>query len=148
MINKIIDAISETIYNEFGDDYEIYTESVEQGLKEPCFSIIPLNLTNDLYRNKKYYRENPFCIHYFPSTNNKKNECNKVSERLFDCLEYIKIKEVLDKKEILSKTMGTNMKCECTDDVLHFFVNYNMFVYKVEDKEKMDSYDYDTDVKG
>lgn len=36
MIDKIIDAISTTIYAEFGDDYEIYTESIEQGLKEPC----------------------------------------------------------------------------------------------------------------
>ena len=76
MINKITDAISEAIYDEFGDGHEIYTEEVEQGLQEPCFAIIPLNLTNDLYRNKRYYRKNPFCIHYFPSTNDKRNECN------------------------------------------------------------------------
>ena len=29
MINKIIDGISVAINAEFGDDYEIYTESVE-----------------------------------------------------------------------------------------------------------------------
>ena len=39
MINKIIDGISVAINSEFGDPYEIYTESIEQGLVEPCFSI-------------------------------------------------------------------------------------------------------------
>ena len=43
MINEIIDGISVAINTEFGDDYEIYTESIEQGLEEPCFSILCLN---------------------------------------------------------------------------------------------------------
>ncbi len=30
---------------------------------------------------------------------------------------------------------------------LHFFVNYNMYVEKLEEKTPMDSYDYNTDVK-
>ena len=37
MINKIIDGICAVINLEFGDEYEIYTESIEQGLEEPCF---------------------------------------------------------------------------------------------------------------
>ena len=49
MINKIIDGISVAINAEFGDDYEIYTESVEQGLNEPCFSILCLNPTNEQF---------------------------------------------------------------------------------------------------
>lgn len=39
MINKIIDGISISLNAEFGDDYKIYTESIEQGLKEPCFRL-------------------------------------------------------------------------------------------------------------
>ena len=43
MINKIIDGISIALNAEFGNDYEIYTDNIEQGLKEPCFSIVCLN---------------------------------------------------------------------------------------------------------
>ena len=32
MINKIVDGISKAINEEFGDDYEIYTEEIELGL--------------------------------------------------------------------------------------------------------------------
>ena len=43
MINNIISAISNAIYLEFGDEYEIYTQDVKQGLQEPCFSIFCIN---------------------------------------------------------------------------------------------------------
>lgn len=66
MINKIIDAISISINLEFSDGYEIYTESIEQDLKEPCFSIFCLNPTNELFLNKRYFRTNQFGIQYFP----------------------------------------------------------------------------------
>ena len=66
MINKIIDGISVAINAEFGYDYEIYTESVEQGLNEPCFSILCLNPTNEQFLGRRYFRNNQFCIHYFP----------------------------------------------------------------------------------
>ena len=39
MINEIIEAISVALNEEFGDEYEIYRESVRQDLKEPCFFI-------------------------------------------------------------------------------------------------------------
>lgn len=141
MINKIIDGISEAIFSEFGNDYEIYTESIEQGLKEPCFSIVCLNPTNNLFRDKKYFRQNQFCIHFFPVTQNKKEECNAVIEKLYSCLEYIEI-------AANGKTMGTNMKSEYSDGILNFFVNFDMYVFKIEESEKMDSYNSKTDVKG
>ena len=34
--------------------------------------------------------------------------------------------------------MGTNMRGELVDDVLNFLVNFNMFVYKVEDADLME----------
>ena len=43
MVNRIIDGISIRINEVFGDDYEIYSEDIEQGFKEPCFFILPLN---------------------------------------------------------------------------------------------------------
>ncbi len=37
MLNDIMDAVTRRLNELFGDDYEIYTDVVEQGLKEPCF---------------------------------------------------------------------------------------------------------------
>lgn len=140
MINKIIDAISEAIFTEFGDGYDIYTESIEQGLVEPCFSILCLNPTNDLFLGKRYKRTNQFMIQYFPSTDEKNKECNVVMERLFDCLETITVQGDL--------TRGTKMNGEMVDGVLNFQVNFDMFVYKVENLDnKMDSYSVTTDAR-
>lgn len=148
MINKIVDGISKAINEEFGDDYEIYTEEVEQGLKEPCFSIVCIEPTNNLFRQNKYFRKNPCCIHYFPSSKEKRLECYKVLERLYISMEYIEIEENFENKTIKSKVMGTNMNGVYDDGVLHFFVNYDMYVNKMEEKTiPMNSYDYNTDVK-
>lgn len=141
MINKIIDAISISLNSAFGDGYEIYTESIEQGLEEPCFSVFCLNPTNNLFRNNKYFRTNQFCIQYFPSTAEPKAECNAVLEKLYDCLELITVTDDL--------TGGSRMNGEIVDGVLNFFINYNMFVYKVEAPgENMGDLDVKTDVKG
>jgi hypothetical protein len=133
MINKIIDAISISINSEFGDGYEIYTESIEQGLEEPCFSIFCLNPTNRLYMNKRYFRTNQFCIQYFPSTDEPKAECNSVLEKLYECLELIDMNG--------DSIRGTSMKGEIVNGVLNFFVNYNIFMYKVEEKTLMETLD-------
>lgn len=124
MINSIIDSIGISLNAEFGDKYTIYSESIEQGLKEPCFFISCLNPTNQLFFDKRYFRQNQFCIQYLPENagNIARTGCNDVAERLFNCLEYITVENDL--------VRGTQMKCEIIDDVLHFFVNYDMFIYK------------------
>lgn len=126
MINSIIEAISISLNEEFGDDYTNYTEEINQGLKEPCFFISCLNPTQKLFFGKRYFRENQFCIQYFPFDKmREKEECNDVAEKLFDCLEYINVTGDL--------VRGTKMKYEVTDGILNFFVNYDMFVYKKTD---------------
>ena len=140
MINKIIDGISISLNAEFGDDYKIYTESIEQGLKEPCFSIVCVNPTNELFRGKKYFRKNLFCIQYFPKGEDKRSECMDALERMFDCLEVIKVGEDLQG--------GTSMHGEVVDQVLNFFVNYDMFVYKVESTDAMETMDLTSNVEG
>lgn len=148
MINKVIDGISKAINEEFGDDYEIYTEEIEQGLKEPCFSIVCINPTNNLFRQNKYFRQNLFCIHYFPSSKEKRLECQQILEKLYLILEYIDIEEVFEGVKTINKTMGTEMNGEYSDGVLNFFVNYDMYVNKLEEKTtSMNSFDYNTDVK-
>lgn len=140
MINKIIDGISISLNAEFGDNYKIYTESIEQGLKEPCFSIICVNPTNELFRGKKYFRKNLFCIQYFPKGEDKYSECMDALERMFDCLEVINVGE--------DPQRGTSMHGEVVDQVLNFFVSYDMFVYKVESTDSMETMDLTSNVEG
>lgn len=141
MINAIIDGISMAINAEFGDTYEIYTESIEQGLEEPCFSILCLNPTIKQFLGRRYFRTNQFCIHYFPGSDNIRFECNEVMERLSKCLEIITVDGDLIR--------GTSVHTEFTEDVLHFFVNYDLFTYKPEgEKMQMETLETKTDLKG
>lgn len=141
MINKLIGSISIILNNEFGDNYEIFTESVEQGLKEPCFFIKCLKTTNSHYINNKYERIHLFCIQYFPSTSEKNYECNEVQERLNQCLEYIQVGEDL--------TRGTKMHGEMIDGILNFFINYDFYILKqVTTEERMSVIQNKSIVKG
>lgn len=124
MINSIIESISVSLDAEFGSRYNIYREEKRQGLKEPCFFILCINPTNRLFLNKRYFRTNQFCIHYFPEHDGNKNEeCHETAERLFHCLEWLEVDG--------DPVMGTKMRYEIDEGILHFFVNYDLFVRKV-----------------
>ncbi len=141
MINSIIDSISIALNAEFGDCYKNYKEEKKQDLEEPCFFIQCLNPTQRLFLNKRYFRKNQFCIQYFPETGDKNEECLAVAERLLECLEYLTVNSDL--------VMGTKMHYEVIDGILHFFVNYDMFVYKIaETVPIMEEVSAETSVKG
>ena len=133
-VNSIIEAIGAALNEEFGDKYTIYAEEVKPGLTEPCYFISCINPSgrqllgnsNSHYLASRYYRENRFCIQYFPlDENNGKAESSGVAERLFYCLE-----EIIADGDLLR---GTDMSFEYTDGILSFFVNYNFFVYKIRE---------------
>lgn len=141
MINSIIDSISIALNAEFGDRYKNYKEEKKQDLEEPCFFIQCLNPTQRLFLNKRYFRKNQFCIQYFPETSDKNEECFAVAERLLERLEYLTVNRDL--------VMGTKMYYEVVDNILHFFVNYDMFVYKIaETMPTMQKVSTKTSVKG
>lgn len=141
MINSIIQSISISLNAEFGDDYTIYTESVEQGLNEPCFFIFCLNPTNRVFLGKRYFRENGFCLQYLPADKDQaREECNAVAERLYSCLEYITVTGDL--------VRGTKMSYEVIDGVLNFFVNYDLFFYKSTSSDAMEEISESVTMKG
>lgn len=142
MINSIIEAISIALNKEFGDEYRVYADNVEQGLVEPCFFVSCVSQSEKLFMGKRYFIENLFCVQYFPKDlSREKEECNETAQRLFNCLEWLKVAEDL--------TMGTKLRGELVGGVLSFFVNYNMFVYKVGgSKPPMEELAEKTTVKG
>lgn len=76
----------------------------------------------------RYERKYPFDIHFFPDTelvdgiSTINNQLNEVTERLFTALEYITVDNSL--------VRGTSINAEIVDNVLHFFINFNMIVKK------------------
>lgn len=139
MINEIIDGISEAIYEDFGDGYNIYTEEVEQGLEKPCFSIVCVKPTSNLYRGRRHQIVNLFCIYYFSSTSDTTAESMAVVDRLYDCLEYIKVDGDL--------TRGTNMRAEVAElNTWAFFVEYDMFVIKTEEIDNMEELELEEEI--
>lgn len=140
-IEKIIDGISLALNAEFGDEFNIYTEYVKQGLNEPCFTIVLVKPSINQFLGKRYYRTHLFCVNYFPkSTNEAKLECFNVEERLMNCLEYITVDG--------DSVRGKNMFGEMSDGVLAFMVEYNMFVNKEQVTEPaMETLQQSTDIR-
>lgn len=117
MIENIINAISTRLYDLFGDEYTIYIDDVQQGLKEPCFIITIIELMRNDYLRGRYNISVPFDIIYIPKNNNY--NVYSVSEILLDNLDFV---ENADHK---NKYIGRNMRSEVIEKELHFFVDYN-----------------------
>lgn len=124
MINDIIDGIAGALNKAFGAECTIYKESIPQGFKEPCFSIVHIMGENVPYLTGRYLKKNRFDIHYFPTQDTKekreKEEMYAVENKLHFALEYINVLDILFR--------GTKMSSEIVDGVLHFFVSYDRFV--------------------
>ena len=133
MLADIVNGISIKLNSVFGDSYEIYTENVEQGLEEPCFFIKTLPTTNTPLLGKRKKRTYSFVISYFPEKGNE--EMMRVSETLLNEMEYI---------TLLNGDMirGHSLQAEIVDDVLHFSVNYVVFLNDLSKEESMETLDY------
>ena len=130
-IQTVIDGIVGGIKAAYPDN-DVYTENVEQGLTEPCFSVLCLNSNIKHEFDKRYLKTMLFCVHYFPEEHiDAKAECGDVSEELVSALEYITADGDM--------LRGTDLHSEIIDNVLSFFVTYSTFVYREpEDVEMME----------
>ena len=130
MIQKVIDGIITAIRTEYGSaHFKVYTELVEQGLKNPCFSVMCLNPSVEVtgkVRSRRYY---PFVIDYFPKSDDEPvDECNTVYETLIECLGDITVEDKI--------IHGSNVSGNVVDGVLHFQITYDLFLLKKDRVEK------------
>jgi hypothetical protein len=91
MVNDLINGISIKLNQVFGDEYRIYTNSVTQGLIEPCFFIAVVNSSQAQLIGNRYFRQHLFDIHYFPESEGDNEEIQNVASQLFNTLEYINL---------------------------------------------------------
>ena len=143
MVNEIIDGLSVALSDAF-DGITIYSESVAQGLQEPCFFI--LNLTAEEVRllGNRAQRNMAFDVHYFPKSKvAPKSECQSVAESLYPVMRELTL---LDGYKVL----GLNLNHEIVDGVLHFNVEFKPTVRYVntDPVEGMQTIDVNQSVKG
>lgn len=127
MVNEIVDGIAVKL-GEICPEVEVYREEIEQGFKEPCFFILPLRTAQRAEVGNRYQRTHSFDVHYFPSNEGKASEeMEAVASALLMGLEYITAGGDLIR--------ATRAEYAAHDGVLHFEVDYTVFVRRVE-KEK------------
>lgn len=142
MLNKITIGITQALNAEFGDSIEIYIDDMEQGIDEPCFLVTPRTTIENLLIGKRYERNYPFVIQYFPESKDYRTECNNVTEQLFNSLEIITADGDLIR--------GSDMTAHIDDGVLNFEVTYKLHVFKKRtstDEEVMENLKQDISVK-
>lgn len=117
MIEKMIMAIAGELGQCFPES-AIYTESVPQGFRQPCFFICLLNSLQKSLLGGRFLQSYFFDVQYFPKNELRSNrESNSTAAVLYDILEYIRVDTGLIR--------GVDMRNEQTDGVLHFFVTYH-----------------------
>ena len=133
MIAKVIDGIIAAIRSEYDSKaYRIYTESVEQGLKEPCFSIMclkPEAQRKGTGRTRRFYS---FDIVYFPKSDCEPvQECTEVYENLVECL-----MDITADGHILH---GSDISGTVVEGILHVQVTYDLFLLKQVEEQNMEA---------
>ena len=141
MINDIITGISKKLYSTFGENYSVYVENVEQYLQKPCFCITHISTNQQRISKQRYISRNLFDILFFASEDEQKKQMYDIADTMLEELEYIDA-------PINGLLHGTEMRHEIIDDVLHFFVNYNLVLLKTESTDnKMEQKEINVGVK-
>ena len=141
MLSEIIKGLSMALNAAFGDEYEIYQNDVEQGLREPCFFIAVLKPEIDPLPGNREIRRYPLDVQYFPVDPGGNAGMISTAERMAEALRIL----ALPDGDLLR---GTGMSYEIADNVLHFFVNYNLSAMRPVQKTAMETLETRIGVQG
>lgn len=120
-INDLRISINKTLDQSF-PSINIYGEEIKQGFEEPCFFVKVLSSGQDKELNIRYKKNISFDIHYFSDKDDINSDCNDMSDRLYEALEYVKVNNSLFRP--------TKMTHEVIDGVLHFMLQFSFHVIK------------------
>lgn len=118
MVNDILYGISTMLYDNFAGA-TIYTDTVEQGLTEPCFFVMPVTINEQTLLNTRALRAVTFDIHYI--SKQSRLQLEDLAAKLYPLLRRVTL---LDG----SSLNGFNLHHEISDGVLHFFVEFKPIV--------------------
>lgn len=138
-VGAITSAVSTAVYNAFGDGYEIYTDKVTQGLREPCFLIRCLNGATNVDLGRRYKRETQISVQYFPKAEGDCAEIADALERLLEALDTIEADGCL--------LHGTGLSGTPHDGMLTVTAGYDGFVLREYEPPEMETLTAQTDAK-
>lgn len=109
---------------------QIEASAIEQRLKAPAFIVLLPTATQTTFLGTRKQRSPRFDIIYFPKAG--REECYRIADELCLVLEMITLPGG-------DKLRGTDISYEITDDVLHFFISYNHFIYEKTEETTMEN---------
>lgn len=130
MENDIVKGIAKALRDTFGPGYRIYQNDIEQGFQTLCFFILPMKATPSPLGKDRFLLKSPFDVHFFPEDEKDNAVMQAIAWQLWQALEFITLPGG-------DKLHGTSMSWEVQDDVLHFFVSFNMTLRRIDLPEKM-----------
>ena len=129
--NMVLDGITLALRAAYPSS-KIESNKIMQGLKCPAFIVHLITASQTARGSNRWKRLPRFDILYFPMR--EREDCYTVADNLCEILEVITLPSG-------DKLRGTDMTFEVVDDVLHFLVSYNHFVYRSEDEIPMENLD-------
>lgn len=112
------------------DKPNIYAEHIKQGFLLPCFCIRCDKTEEKQLLAKRYKLFNKMEITYFPKkADNIIDDCNNILTMLYDNFSMLKFEKGFIK--------GENMEGFIQNGILKFYVEYNFYVFKKEETDKM-----------
>ena len=122
MGNDIVEGIALRL-GELFPAVEVHRDEIAQGFDTPCFFILPLRTTQTAKLGNRYFRRYSFDVHYFPQQDaGASADVQEVAASLLMGLEYILVGDSL--------VRAARTEYEVHDDVLHFMVDYDLFVLR------------------
>ena len=126
MGNDIVDGIAVRLGQLF-PDIEVHRDEIAQGFDAPCFFIKTLRTVQTAKLDNRYFRRYSLDVHYFPQMNGSAmTDVQEVAAALLMGLEYILVGDSL--------VRAARTEYEVHDDVLHFMVDYDMFILREREK--------------
>lgn len=141
MINSLINGIANKL-NEVFANITIYAEKVPQDFLTPCFFIKCLTHNDDLRLFDGKKKITKFDIAYFPTEGSLavEKEINDILAKLVDNMRVIEAEG--------HKIRGYEISTEKVDDVLHYFISYNLTLVKENKNVNMEDLKERTDING
>lgn len=145
MVNEIIIGIAKALSCYSG--YEVYTDTMEQNITEPCFIVKCIKVARDSRLSDRFRIRGNFQVVFLAGTS---NAINDMAETLPFDLKLLTVSETRNNKTITYKLSGVNFDCN-TDEKEHTLVclvDYLWTSYlKEADPDLMLTVHTDTEVK-
>ena len=123
-VQEIVDRLRTAFPTE---QYDIYTECIEQGFSAPCFSIRQLRADVTPYPSGLYEIVQHMDVRFFPTESRPREQCRETALMLMLLLRQTK------------HLRGENLEWQITDDVLHFFVDFRQFIRETPEDIPMEN---------